>query len=88
MRRDMNEWFSDTARWIYGGVLLLMTAIGWWVQRQIGRLDDQEDRIEELEKDHVTRREVREMQQHIDASIRSSEDRLANRIDKVYEKLN
>jgi len=66
---------------------MALGAIGWWIKRQVNRLDAQEDRIEELEKDHVTRKEMRDMQHHIDGSIKSSEERIANRIDRLYDKI-
>jgi len=83
----VGEQLHEIWRAVVGFTLLVCTAIGWWIKRQIGRLDSQEDRIEELEKDHVTRQEMKDMQYHIDSSIKSSEERLANRIDRIYDKI-
>jgi len=83
----VGEQLTELARYIYGGILVIFAMIGWWVKRQVARLDHQDTRISELEKDHVTRQEMKDMQAHIDSTVRSSEQRIADRIDRLAERL-
>lgn len=83
----MHEYLTEIWRGIVGVVLMAVAGVGWWIKRQVSRLDAQDDRINALERDHVTRREMRGLQEHLEKTVKESETHIVNRIDNLYQRL-
>lgn len=77
----MKDWLLDhLPESLMGSVV---GVIGWWMQRKIARADALEARVQALERDKVTRDDIDELREHIDASITRSLARVETRTDEI-----
>lgn len=64
-------------------VVAFFGLVGWWVQRKIAKTEALEARVLALEKDKVTRDDIDDLREHIDASITRSLARVETRTDEI-----
>jgi copper homeostasis protein CutC len=62
---------------------IFATLVGWLAQRAINKVDAQEERIAALERDKVTKENIEELRESMNASITHAFARVETRTDEI-----
>lgn len=85
----MEQWLRD--HWPEGLVLAVLGLLRWLGVREVNRVDkaieDHEERLGVLEKDHITREDFDELRSSLTATITNTAERAENRLDLILKHL-
>lgn len=61
----------------------LLSLVGWWVQRKIARSERLEERVAALERDKVTKADIRDLRESMEDTVTRSSARVESRTDEI-----
>ena len=79
----MGDQLHEIYKGVVGFILVVVTGIGWWVKRQIGRLDEHDQRLQHIEQDYARRSDI----DRVIKAVKDSHYDTNKRIDRLYEQL-